>query len=208
MTKFLHLLICRIPALVSAFALLWAVLGALAAAPALAGRLDNGRVVFDSPLDLVETAPVESVNPSDSSRSTDSGPSRHQIVIHVPLGAGEPLEAVVVTPYRRSASAPATAPTISFDTDATEAFVSRQGRSPRLEPVDLASVGGPSPDLNQALVVLAQPVLPGSTLTVVLTVDNPSDADLHEVEVTAYPAGSDSVGQLLGRTQLLPAVQD
>ncbi|HEY9735740.1 MAG TPA: DUF2808 domain-containing protein [Trichocoleus sp.] len=207
MKLLLHLPSGRTPLLASALALL----SLLPGASALAGRLDNGRVVFDSPLDLVEVAPVDANAlevPANPSRQANYPPNQHQVVIHVPPEAGEPLEAVVITPRLSSTGTPAMAPTITFDTNATAAFVSHPSTNPQPEPLELVSVGGPSPDLNQALVVLAQPVQPGDTLTVVLTLEDAADVGLHEVEITAYPAGADSVGQFLGRSQLSPEPRD
>lgn len=151
--------------------------------PVLASRLDNGRVVFDSPLELIELTPLLS----------ESGSTRYRLVIQIPPSAGESMEALVIAPRRRQAS-------IAFDLQATEAFLSRANNE--VQAIPLASIGGNPVDLNQVLVVFEQPVLPGNQVTVVLTALPSTSSSIHELGVTAYPAGEDSIGQVLGYTEI------
>jgi hypothetical protein len=155
----------------------------LSSLPAAASRLPSGRVVFDSPLQLVEIAPL----------AAEGGPKRYQVTIEIPLTAAEPLEALVIQPRDPQAG-------LVFDLGTTEVFLEEAyGLSPALP---LVSVGGPSPSLNQLLLVLETPVAPGSTLLVVLNPQQPPAPGQYEVGITAYPAGADSVGQFLGYGQI------
>ncbi|MBD0337360.1 MAG: DUF2808 domain-containing protein [Cyanobacteria bacterium Co-bin13] len=150
--------------------------------PAAASRLPSGRVVFDSPLELLDVSPLEA----------SSDPDRYQIVIQIPLAAAEPLEALVIKPRDPSAG-------LSFDLDTTEVFI---GETYGLRQLPLASVGGTPVDLNQVLVVLENPVPPGTTLSIVLNSQQQPADGVYELGITAYPAGADSVGQFLGYGQI------
>lgn len=152
--------------------------------PVGASRLPNGRVVFDWPLELVEITPL-----SLGTGSSD----RYQVVIEIPVEAGEPLEALSIEPREYTSG-------ITFDIQGTEAFIGKAyGSGPELP---LASIGGMPIDPDHLLVVFEEPVAPGNVVTVVLSTKDTPVEGIYELGVTAYPAGEDSIGQFLGYTQL------
>ncbi|NJL45209.1 MAG: DUF2808 domain-containing protein [Leptolyngbyaceae cyanobacterium SM2_3_12] len=82
-------------------------LGSLVCTPGLSSRLPNNRVVFDRAPELVETSTLP---------STVAVEGQFQLVIQVPVDAGEPLEALVVSPRSGEGGLP-------FDPTATVAYL-------------------------------------------------------------------------------------
>ncbi|PSN14647.1 hypothetical protein C7293_10825 [filamentous cyanobacterium CCT1] len=163
-----------------ASALALGLLGTTTAASVEAARLADGRVLFDRPPTLVEAITFDQLA---------SLSSRYHFVIAVPEDAGEPLEAIAITP--RDA-----AQRISFRLDASSAHRGTAYASgPELA---LASVGGVPEDPNTILVVLEEPVQPGETVTVSLKTSRNPWGGVYLFGVTGYPAGAEGVGQYLG----------
>lgn len=148
--------------------------------PVLAARLPNNRVVFDRAPTLAEASVLPSTQTEDG---------QLQLVIEVPVDAGEPLEALVVQPRREGSG-------FAFDPTATTAYLSQP--SAEVIAVPLASVGGVMMSPDQVLVVFANPIEPGNQVTVVLHPQHPPVPGLYQFGVTAYPAGDSPVGQFLG----------
>ena len=158
--------------------------GLTVAAPVAAGRLADGTVAFDRPPTLVGVSTLT---------STAGANGRYHFTITVPADAGEPLEAVRITPYQH-------VQTIPLDLKATQAAAGAafaQGTT-----LPLANVGGTPEDANEALVVFEQPVTPGNTVTITLEAERNPAGGVYQYGVTAYPAGENSVGQFLGYGRL------
>lgn len=118
-------------------------------------------------------------------------PSTYEFTLTVPKDAGESLKAVKVVQAKN-------VETVKFDVGNSKAFVGeRFAGSPEIR---LASVGGEqSTNLGEATIVFDQPVQPGSTVTVALAAQrNPHLGGVYEFGVTAYPVGTNGLGQFLG----------
>ena len=155
-------------------------LATLTTVSAQAVRLADGRIAFNHPPRLVEATTLD---------HSSVGNGRYHFVIEVPMDAGEPLGAVVITPLDR-------ANRIAFNLGASEAELApAYARGPM---VPLASVGGAADNSDGLLVAFDDPIQPGETVTVTLrTVQNPRGG-VYQFEVTGYPAGDNGVGQYLG----------
>ena len=158
------------------------VLGLLgtAAISAEAARLADGRVLFDRPPTLVEATTYD--------QQSGTG-GRYHFVVSVPQDAGEPLEAIAITP-RDSAQR------ISFRLDASTAHQGTAYASGAAVP--LASVGGMPEAPGTILAVFEQPVLPGETVTVTLRTPRNPWGGVYLFGVVGFPAGDGGVGQPLG----------
>jgi hypothetical protein len=170
----------KISQALSVGALTLGLLGTATISTVEAARFADGRVTFDRPPTLVETTTVDQ----------EAGLSgRYHFVVEVPANAGEPLEAIVITP-RDSAQG------INFRLDSSTA---QEGEAYSNGPaLPLASVGGAPENSPDILVVFEEPVQPGETVTVTLQTPYNPWGGVYLFGVTAYPAGEDSVGQFLG----------
>ena len=118
-------------------------------------------------------------------------PSTYEFTLTLPENAGQPLKAVTI------AQAP-NLETVRFNISNSQAFLGDQAVAGREIP--LVSIGNEQPaNSGEATVVLAQPVQPGSTVIVALSVErNPKLGGVYEFGVTAYPEGENGRGQFLG----------
>lgn len=155
-------------------------LGSTTAAAVEAARLADGRVMFDRPPRLIEATTFDQ-------EAGFSG--RYHFVVEVPEDAGEPLEAIAITPLDG-------AQRINFKLDATTA---QEGTAyARGTELPLASVGGTPDNPADILVVFDQPVQPGETATVILQTSHNPWGGVYIFGVTGYPAGENGLGQVLG----------
>jgi len=157
---------------------------ALVASPVI-GVLVGDRVAFDRAPRLVRSAA--------SSSSPNSG-ADYQFTITLPIDAGEPLQAIQITPHNHVEE-------ISLNHSDSAAF---EGDSLAGGPdLPLSSIGGPTEVPGEALFVFNPPVLPGNTITVELEAEhNPAQGGVYEYGVTAYPAGPNGIGMFLGYGRL------
>ncbi|MGB3613056.1 MAG: DUF2808 domain-containing protein [Elainellaceae cyanobacterium] len=149
------------------------------------GVLVGDRVAFDRAPRLVRSAATSS--------SPNSG-ADYQFTITVPYDAGEPMQAIQVTPHDHVEK-------ISLNHDDSAAF---EGDSLAGGPaLPLSSIGGPTAVPGEVLFVFNPPVLPGHTITVELEAEhNPAQGGIYEYGVTAYPAGPNGIGMFLGYGRL------
>jgi len=165
-------------------ALALGLLGSVAVVSAQAVRFPDGRIAFDLPPTLVEA----------TTQDRQAGfSSRYHFVIQVPVEAGEPFGAVVITPHDQASR-------IAFSADANEATLApayAQGPS-----VELSSVGGPTGGSNQVLVAFAEPVQPGETVIITLSTNVNPWGGVYLFGVTGYHTGENSIGQFLGYGRL------
>jgi hypothetical protein len=155
-------------------------LSTLAISSAQAVRLANGTTMFEQPPNLVEATTLD---------QSSVGNGRFHFVIAFPPNAGEPLEAVVITPRNFTNQ-------IAFNLESSEAeLATAYARGPM---VPLSSVGGDTDNPNDVVVVFADPVQPGQIVTVRLTTKHNPPGGVYLFDVTGYPAGPQGVGQFLG----------
>ncbi len=155
-------------------------IGAAIALPAAAVQYPDGTVAFDRPPELVE-AVTRTITPGLE--------GDYHFTISVPNDAGEPLEAVMISPHNHVGD-------ISFRLDESQASLGEAfagGTS-----LNLANVGGTPDNPDDVLVVFDEPVMPGSTVTITLTGRNPSYGGTYQFGVTAYPTGENTVGSFIG----------
>lgn len=167
-------------------ALALGLLGTATVSTVEAARFADGRVIFDRPPTLVEATTFDQ----------GAGLSgRYHFVVEVPADAGEPLEAIAITPRDG-------AERINFNLNASTA---QQGTAYANGPaLPLASVGGVPENPHDILVVFEEPVQPGETVTVTLQTPHNPRGGVYLFGVTGYPAGANGVGQFLdyGRIQI------
>lgn len=150
--------------------------------PANAVEFPNGQIAFDRPPRLIRT--------TSSFKHHRSSASVYHFILEVPADAGEPLKVVEIEQPDRSLE------TIVFQPEATRAFLGNKFKGgPELS---LAEVGGTTAP-GKVTVVFETPVPPGSTVTVSIKPErNPFRGGVYLFEITAFPAGEDSLGQSLG----------
>jgi hypothetical protein len=158
--------------------------GTLIASRAVGTQIGD-RVVFDQAPRLIRSAA--------SARSPNSA-AQYQFTIEVPANAGEPLEAIRVTPHDHVED-------IALDHSDSMAFAGDSfAGGPELP---LSDIGGPTDVPGGALFVFDPPVLPGNTVTVEIEAQkNPTQGGIYQYGVTAYPAGENGVGLFLGYGRL------
>lgn len=160
------------------------ILGVSVTLPAAAVRLSDGRVYFENLPRLTQV----------TTRDQFAGlQGRYHFTVEVPADAGEPLEALRISPRDHASS-------FAFDFNQSRATQgAAYARGPELS---MVSIGGAPEDPNEVLMVFEEPVQPGETVTVVLkTIHNPPPG-VYLFGVTAYPGGEDAVGQFLGYGRL------
>jgi Protein of unknown function (DUF2808) len=146
-----------------------------------AAQLKPNQSYFTHPPELIRTNAIYK-----SSRT----PSTYEFTIAVPADAGAPLSAVTIVQDRNLE-------TVRFNLPKSQAFVGKHYAAGPMIP--LASLGGEAEPPGMATIVFAQPVQPGSTITVAVDVAaNPSMGGVYEFGVTAYPSNQDGLGQFLG----------
>jgi hypothetical protein len=143
-------------------------------------RLANGQTFFSHPPRLVQLI---------ASQHQANAPSTYAVTLQVPVDAGQPLRAV------RIAQEPNLS-TIKFALDRSKASTGE--RFAAGSEIPLASAGGQSTP-GEAMVVFAQPVQPGSSVTIMFETNaNPEAGGIYEFGITAFPDGEDGLGQFLG----------
>lgn len=155
-------------------------IGSAIAPPAFAVQFPDGTVAFDRPPELVE-AVTRTITPGLE--------GDYHFTIAVPSNAGEPLEAVVISPRNHIGD-------ISFMLDESQASLGNAFASGAN--LNLANVGGAPDNPDDVLVVFDEPVMPGNTVTITLTGRNPSYGGTYQFGVTAYPAGDNTIGNFIG----------
>lgn len=155
-------------------------IGSAIAPSAFAVQFPDGTVAFDRPPELVE-AVTRTITPGLE--------GDFHFTISVPNDAGEPLEAVVISPHNHVGD-------ISFMLDESQASLGNAFASGAN--LNLANVGGTPDNPDDVLVVFDEPVMPGNTVTITLTGRNPSYGGTYQFGVTAYPAGDNAIGNFIG----------
>ncbi|MGF1513520.1 MAG: DUF2808 domain-containing protein [Elainellaceae cyanobacterium] len=157
----------------------------LLAASSVTGVQVGDRVAFDRAPRLIRSA---------TSSSSPNTSAHYQFTIEVPADAGEPLQAVQVTPHNHVED-------IVLDHDDSEAF---EGDSFAGGPdLPLSSIGGPTTVEGEALFVFDPPVMPGRTVTIELDAENnPAQGGVYQYGITAYPTGPNGIGMFLGYGRL------
>jgi hypothetical protein len=148
---------------------------------AIAVPLKNGGSVFNRAPSLIETS---------TSTKIPGVPATYKFTISVPEDAGEPLQAVTITPRENVES-------LRFDENESRAFAGGSA-------LHLASIGGDQPsNSKEVTVVFDPPVSPGSTVTVSLKAkNNPEFGGVYLFGITAFSAGENSPGLFLGNGTL------
>jgi hypothetical protein len=128
---------------------------------------------------------VSAVNPSTSSYGV------YQFTVSVPSDAGRALKAVRISQQQNLE-------TFDFDLRESQAFTGN--RYSAATAVPLASVGGTESEApGEVTIAFAQPVQPGTSVTISLTArHNPVFAGVYNFAVTAYPEGDNALGQMIG----------
>ncbi|WP_017301764.1 DUF2808 domain-containing protein [Nodosilinea nodulosa] len=142
----------------------------------------EGQTFFSHPPQLVQAR---------ASQIDSATPTTYEFTLTVPEDAGQPLQAVTIVQEKNLE-------TVRFDVSSSQAFLG--DRVAAATEIPLASVGGEQPtNPGEATVVFAQPVQPGSTVTIAIAVErNPSWGGVYQFGVTAYPAGENGLGQFVG----------
>jgi hypothetical protein len=163
--------------------------------PPPSSQLDQSASQFVQPPQLLSTSA------SASQRNQDGF---YYFSIQVPEAAGRPLAAVTIDPQSRRAGS------ITFDLEQTEAFVGTPAA--QQDALALRSVGrvedsrvGDSrvEDSDAVQIVFAQPVQPGTTITVGLKPSQTPERRRYEFGVTAIPAASSADVAALGQPAFL-----
>lgn len=155
-------------------------IGTAIALPAAAVQYPDGTVAFDRPPELVE-AVTRSITPELE--------GDYHFTIAVPSNAGEPLEAVVISPRDHVGD-------ISFMLDESQASLGTafaRGTS-----LNLANVGGAPDNPDDVLIVFEDPIMPGNIVTITLSGRSPAYGGTYQFGVTAYPAGENTIGNFIG----------
>lgn len=142
----------------------------------------NSSAFFTNPPSLGQ---VSASSPSTSSYGV------YQFTITVPSDAGSALQAVRITQDQNIDA-------FDFNLKASQAYTGK--RYSTASAVPLASVGGTASEApSEVTIAFAQPVQPGTTVTIALTAKhNPIFSGVYNFAVTAYPTGNNSQGQMIG----------
>ncbi|PSB15680.1 DUF2808 domain-containing protein [Phormidesmis priestleyi ULC007] len=143
-------------------------------------KLSNGQTFFSHPPRLVRV---------NASQKQAYALSTYEFTLTVPADAGQPLKAVRIVQARNTE-------TVRFDVSRSRAFAGERFAS-GVE-IPLASVGGTQSAPGEATIVFAQPVQPGSTVTLAFEATNPTYGGVYEFGLTAFPDGENGIGQFLG----------
>ncbi|MGV0028286.1 DUF2808 domain-containing protein [Phormidesmis priestleyi] len=153
--------------------------------PVVAGQSSDGRTFFDRSPRLVRNF---------VSRPIARFPSTYEFTIAIPADAGAPLQAITVSQDDSQS--------VEFDPSKSVAFLGdRYGAGIQLP---LASIGGTeSSHPGKTTIVFAQPVQPGSTVTIAVEAKrNPNSGGIYLFGVTAYSVGDKANGLFLGYGRL------
>lgn len=143
-------------------------------------RLANGQTFFSNPPRLVQLI---------ASQRQANAPSTYAVTLRVPVDAGQPLKAVKIAQELNLS-------TVKFALDRSKAFTGEYFAAGTEIP--LVNVGGQSAP-GEAMVVFAQPVQPGSSVTITFETNaNPEAGGIYEFGITAFPDGENGLGQFLG----------
>lgn len=144
----------------------------------------NGVTHFERPPSLVDSATTQNTILANS--------VTYYFTLEVPETAGEPLKTIRIT----QEDATTAIRRVSFETDETTAFLGTRGD--RGDAVSIQQTQY-DPDTQTVTVTFAEPVAPGSLVTLALEPErNPRMSGTYLFGVTAYPDGDPSQGQFLG----------
>jgi Protein of unknown function (DUF2808) len=121
-----------------------------------------------------------------------SGVGTFYFTIHVPTSYGKSLEAI------RISQIPEGDRLIHFDANQSK-VVTGQRVTRNSEVIPLSAIGGPEDEKTGAVTLaFAQPVMPGTTITVAVEAVRNPIGGIYQFGVTAYPVGDSTTGQYLG----------
>lgn len=154
--------------------------------PGIALELPNGQTVFERSPRLVRAA--------TSYTRRNNPAATYQFTIEVPEGAGEALKAVKIEQRQNYIDM------ITFQQEDSQAFIGDSFAGGQA--LSLEAIGGASQP-GEITVVFAEPVPPGTTVTVAVKPKrNPFSAGVYLFGVTAFPEGENSLGLYLGSGRL------
>jgi hypothetical protein len=167
--------------------MLIASLSALSALPVRAAQLADGTTQFDQPPSLLESGATES--------HTSRG-GMYYFTISVPANAGEPLAGVVVSPKVESHHSDNSSDRdVQFNLNETEAFLG----TPKQASTAIALQNVEQLPSNDIRINFAQPVQPGTTLTIGLKPsERPSRSRDYQFGLTAFPVAANPAPVSLG----------
>jgi hypothetical protein len=158
--------------------------GAIAPFPVRTVELADGTIAFNHPPALVN---------AETTRSS-AGATRvfYYFTLELPGDAGEPLQRLAITQEDGSSFLRR----VEYDLEDTRTFMGTVGdRGSEVAIADAVY----NQDSQTILITLANPVPPGSTITLALRPNrNPRREGVYLFGVTAFPAGEQTQGQFLG----------
>lgn len=156
--------------------------------PSQAVQFPDGRVAFDYPPSLIDSATTQ--------RSVLDSSAKYYFDLNVPTNAGEPLRQVVIT----QRDGDSFARQVDFEADETRAFVGTHRN--REEELNLSNVVW-NEDEQTLTVTFDPPIAPGTDVTLRLEPErNPRRSGVYLFGVTAFPDGEIPQGQFLGYGRL------
>lgn len=158
-------------------------LGAIALHPLQAVELSDGTIHFVRPPSLLD---------STTTTNTVLARSTYYFTIAVPETAGEPLERIQVDQQNGENFTRR----VEFETDESEAFIGTFRDRGTEIPIRETQY---DPETQSVAVVFAEPVPPGTVVTIALRPErNPRQDGVYLFGVTAFPPGERGQGQFLG----------
>ncbi len=152
--------------------------------PLQAVQLSDGRVYFDQPPSLLDSATTRN-------RTNTSG-GTYYFTVSLPDNAGEPLQQVAIAQRNPEGFARR----VNFNLNRTFAFTGT--RRDRGNPLPIGSTTWDETD-SQVIVTFEPPVAPGQTVTIGLRPHrNPQLSGVYLFGITAFPEGELAHGQFLG----------
>lgn len=156
-----------------------------ASLPASAVRQPDGTVSFEAAPRLLDARTTFS--------SVRMRGAKHYFTLVLPENAGEPLKTVQIQ-QRRAADE------IDYDLEDTIAFTGERRKSGEAIAIQSVSL---DPETQAISVTFAEPVVPGTTLTIGLFPErNPRFSGVYLFRVTAFPDGEKPFGLNLGTARL------
>jgi hypothetical protein len=153
--------------------------------PAKAVQLSDGSVHFDRSPSLIE--------PDSTASQANRNSSVYYFTINLPADAGETLAGVMITPEQSEHNS------AQFSLDDIEAFLGTpEAPGDRLELQKVDRVENP----GGIQVTFAQPVTPGTTVTVGLKPRHSRQSGTYRFGVTAFPTSANPASEFLGYRQL------
>ncbi|KAM3096909.1 DUF2808 domain-containing protein [Phormidesmis sp. 146-35] len=145
----------------------------------IAVTLMDGRTAFTNPPSLVKAS---------ASYSQQAMPSQYTFTIRISANAGAPLQAVKLSSDDQIP--------VQFDVNSIHAYAGDRAKGQALT---LAKVGGnQAANAKDTVVAFDPPIQPGNTVTIAIDVPRNPSQGIYLIGVTAYPTGSNPMGQFLG----------